>query len=73
MKTPISTVSPSGHNDGQFMCVFDGDGEPYSIGREKGVCYLTDPDETMIAHSRRFEIVLEALEMMLSPTPDETV
>ena len=54
------------------MCVFDGDGEPYSIGREEGVCYLTDPDETMIAHSQRFEIVLEALEMMLSPTPDTT-
>ncbi len=57
------------HNDGQYMCVFDGDGEPYSISREDGVCYLTNHEETMLVHSRRFEDVLEALIEMLSPPP----
>jgi hypothetical protein len=66
-------TSVSIHNDGQYMCVFDGNGEPYSIGRERGVCYLTDSDETMFARSQRFEIVLQALEILLSPPPDETV
>ena len=61
------------HNDRQYVCVFDGNGEPYSIGRERGVCYLTDSDETMFARSQRFEIVLQALEILLSPPPDETV
>ncbi|MDA0990484.1 MAG: hypothetical protein O3A51_07010 [Verrucomicrobia bacterium] len=58
------------HNDGQYMCVFDGNGEPYAIGREAGVCYLYDPDETMLAHSRRFENVLQALEILLTSRPD---
>lgn len=57
------------HNDGQYMCVFDCRGEPYSIGREEGVCYLANPEETMVAYSRQFEVVLEALIEMLSPTP----
>jgi len=57
------------HNDGQYMCVFDRRGEPYSIGREEGVCYLADPEEGLVAYSRRFEVVLEALIEMLSPTP----
>ena len=60
------------HNDRQYMCVFDGNGEPYSIGREKGVCYLADPDETMLVHNRRFEIVLQALEILLTSRPDGT-
>ena len=59
------------HNDGQYMCVFDGNGEPYSIGREEGVCYLTNHEETIVAFSRRFEVVLEALMELLSPTPDK--
>ncbi len=58
------------HNDGQYMCVFDRCGEPYFIGREEGVCYLFDHNETMVAQSRRFGDVLEALEVMLSSTPD---
>ena len=53
------------HNDRQYMCVFDCDGAPYSIAREEGVCYLTSPEETMLAHSRRFEIVLQALAVIL--------
>ena len=57
------------HKDGLYMCVLDGNGEPYSIGREKGVCYLTNHEETMLVHSRRFEDVLEALIGMLSPPP----
>ena len=60
------------HNDSQYMCVFDRNGEPYSIGREEGVCYLTDPDETMLAHSRQFENVLQALEILLTSGPDGT-
>ena len=59
------------HDDGQYMCVFDGIGEPYFIGRENGVCYLSDNNETILARSQRFEIVLVALEMMLPTTPDE--
>ena len=60
------------HNDGQYMCVFDGNGEPYSIGREEGVCYLTDPNETMVVHNRQFEIVLQALQILLTSRPDGT-
>ena len=58
------------HNDGQYMCVFDGNGEPYSIGREEGVCYLANPKKTMLARSRRFENVLQALEILLTSGPD---
>jgi hypothetical protein len=58
------------HNDGQCMCVFDGNGSPYTIGREEGVYYLTNPDENMIAHSRQFENVLQALETLLTSRPD---
>ncbi len=60
------------HNDGQYMCVLDADGEPYAIRRENGVCYLSDPDETMLAHSRQFENVLQALEILLTSGPDGT-
>jgi len=59
------------HDDGQYMCVFDGFGEPYFIGRENGMCYLFDNKEMMLAWSLRFEIVLDALYMMLPPTPEE--
>ena len=58
------------HNDGQYMCVFDGNGEPYFIGREDGVCYLFDNNEMTLTSSRFFEIVLDALEMILPPAPD---
>ncbi len=59
------------HDDGQYMCVFDGNGEPYAIGRENGVCYLFDNDDVVLASSHRFEIVLDALEMILPTAPDE--
>jgi hypothetical protein len=58
------------HDEGRYMCVFDSDGKPYTIGREHGVCYLHDPDETMFARSQRFEIVLQALEILMEPDPD---
>lgn len=58
------------HEDDHFMCVFDGNGEPHFIGRDNGVCYLLDSNQMILARSQRFEIVLDALEMMLSPTPD---
>lgn len=60
------------HNDGQYMCVFDRNGNPYSVRRENGLCYLSDPNEMILARSDRFEIVLDALEMTLSPSGDET-
>ena len=54
------------HNDGQYMCVYDCRGNPYFIGREGGMCYLFDSEETMLAKSRRFEIVVQALEAILT-------
>lgn len=60
------------HDDGQYMCVFDRYGEQYSIGRENGVCYLFDNRDSVLASSQRFEIVIDALEMILPPTPDES-
>lgn len=60
------------HHDGQYMCVFDGSGVPYSIGRQNGLCYLYDNNDTMLARSQHFEIVLDALEMMLPPAPDQS-
>ena len=58
------------HGEGQYMCIFDSEGEPYSIGRENGVCYLFDCDDEVLARSQRFEIILDALDMILPPTPD---
>ncbi|MDA1326045.1 MAG: hypothetical protein O3C34_15015 [Proteobacteria bacterium] len=58
------------HNDGQYMCVYDCDGEPYFIGREEGMCYLFDYEETMLAKSPRFEIVLQALDKILKSSED---
>lgn len=54
------------HNDGQYMCVFDGQGEPYFIGRVDSDCYLFNASETLIAESPRFEVVLDALMETLS-------
>ena len=52
--------------DRQYMCVFDRERAPYFIGREERVCYLFSPDETLIAQSRRFKDVLEAMDVVLS-------
>jgi hypothetical protein len=61
------------HNDGQYMCVFDGNGQPYAIGREDSVFYLSDPEEKMIAYSRQFQDVLQALEVLLTSRTDGAV
>ena len=61
------------HNDGQYMCVYDCQGEPYFLGREEGMCYLFDYDENMLSKSPRFEIVLQALEKILTATEDAQV
>jgi hypothetical protein len=53
-------------NAGQYMCVFDRCGQPYFIGREEGVCYLFDPNETQLAESRRFHEVLASLRIIFS-------
>ena len=60
------------HEDGQYMCVFAGNGEQYSIGRENGVCYLFDAKGEIVAKSRRFGIVLDTLDVMLPPVSNET-
>lgn len=57
----------SRHNDGQFMSVFDRRGARYFVGREEGVCYLFDPDENQLAEGDRFDDVLAALDVALSP------
>jgi hypothetical protein len=54
------------------MSVLDCRGEQFFIGRVDGICYLFDNSEMMLASSQRLAIVLDALEMVLSPTPDET-
>lgn len=59
------------HDDGEYMSVFDGDGEQYSIGRENGMCYLFDTDGAVLSKSQRFEIVLDTLDVMLPSSPDE--
>ena len=59
------------HNDGEYMCVFDGNGEPYAIGRENGFCYLFDNNEIILTRSPRFEIVLQSLEAALALFEDE--
>jgi len=63
----------STHNNGQYMCVYDCDGNRYFVGREEGMCYLFDDAETMLAESPRFEIVLQALEAILTLPADRQV
>ena len=53
------------HNDGQYCCVYDSREDRYFIGREEGICYLFDDNEKMLAKSPRFEIILQALEVIL--------
>ena len=55
------------HDKGRFMCVFDCQGAPYLIGREHGVCFMSNADATLIAHSASFAYALQSLQMMLSP------
>jgi hypothetical protein len=59
------------HHDSRYMCVFDTSGEPYLVGRQNGVCYLFDKYNMILARSEQFEIVLDALKMMLAPAPEE--
>jgi len=59
-------------DDGGYMCVLDRNGKPYTVCRENGLCYLLDPEDLILARSDRFEIVLDALEMTLSSSQDET-
>ena len=67
---PLAT-RVSVHDNGNYMSVFDCRGDQFFIGRVDGVNYLFDHEETMLAHSRQFEIVLEALEILLtSRRPD---
>ena len=58
------------HTNGPYMCVFDAEGDPYVISRENGMCYLCDADDILFARSKRFDIVLQALEMLLTLRPD---
>lgn len=61
-----SATGVSIHNDGQYMCVFDSNGNPYFIGRVDNDCYLFNAAESLIAENRRFEVVLDALKEILS-------
>ena len=58
------------HNDGQFMCVYSCRGERYFNGHKEGICYLFDDEESMLAESRRFEIVVKALEAVLTSSEE---
>lgn len=58
------------HNGGQYMCVYDCHGERYFVGREEGMCYLFDDEETMLAKSQRFDIVVRALEAVLTSSEE---
>ena len=58
-------------NDRQHMIVFDCRGEPYFIGRENGVCYLVECDETMVVCSQQVEAVLEVLNVILKEKKNE--
>ena len=60
------------HDNGYYMCVFDCRGEQLFIGRVDGVYYLFDHNETLVAESDLFEIVLQALEILLTSRPDGT-
>lgn len=50
---------------GRHVCVFDDQGNPYSIGREESLWYLFDPKETLLHESRHFEHVVDVLESTL--------
>ncbi len=59
------------NNGSKYVCVFGYEGEPYYIGREDGVCYLFDYDEMVIASSEHFEVVQQALEVILKENGNE--
>ena len=61
------------NNGSKYVCVFGYEDEPYYIGREDGVCYLFDCDETVIVSSPRFEIVQQALEGILKEDKNEPI
>ena len=56
-------------NDGRYICVFNKSEEPYFIGRQQNMCYLFDPDETLILQSQHLEDVLNTLEVTLKSAP----
>ena len=59
------------NNGCQYVCVFDYEGEPYYIGREDGVCYLFDHEEMVVISSQHFEVVQQALEVILKENGNE--
>ena len=61
-------IGVSQHGDGNYMCLFDSEWEPYFIGREQGMCYLFGTDGGLLAESRRFEDVLRVLMNTSMPT-----
>ena len=50
---------------GRHVCIFDDQGNPYSIGREETTWYLFDPNETMLHESQHFEHLVDTLESTL--------
>ncbi len=61
------------NNGCQYVCVFDYEGKPYYIGREDGVCYLFDHEEMVVTSSQHFEVVQQALEVILKENGNEPV
>lgn len=56
-------------NDGRYICVFNQSDEPYFIGREETMCYLFDPDDTLLVQSADLDDVLGVLEESLNSPP----
>ena len=51
-----------------YTATFDRQGEPYFIGREEGVCYLFDHNETMVAQPAPYRDHLSMLKNTQSAT-----
>jgi len=62
-------VSVIVENDGRYVCIFDRHNNPYFLGRQDCQCYLFDSEAFVIAENVRFDIVLDALQSILSPDP----
>ena len=60
-------------NNGRYVCVFNRSDEPYFIGREESMCYLFDPEDTLLAQSQDLDDVLDVLEDTLKSPPSKSL
>lgn len=56
-------------NNGRYICVFNQSDEPYFIGRRENMCYLFDPEDTLLVQSQDLGDVLDVLEKNLKASP----